>query len=107
MEKLRKNIERHFEKLDKHWQGLPLGRQHQYMLYLFLGYLLLTAAVIGRVIYDTSKSRNDMSIEHIENLPSKKNAVPARLQDSASVILKNNIYERKQQQETGCTRNGR
>jgi hypothetical protein len=45
-------------------------------------------------MYDTSKSGNDMVIEHIEN-PVLKSKNPARLQDSVSTILKNQIYERK------------
>ena len=87
-------MDRYFDKLDERWRALPLRKQHQYTLYFFVGYLLLTVAVIGKVMYDTSKSGNDMVIEHIEN-PVLKSESPARLQDSVSTILKNQIYERK------------
>ena len=88
-------MDRYFDKLDERWRELPLQKQHQYTLYFFVGYLLLTMAVIGKVMYDTSKSGNDIIIEHIENPVLKKNGSPARLQDSVSTILKNRIYERK------------
>jgi len=94
MKKIRANLDRYFDKVDERWQKLPMRKQHQYTLYFFIGYLVLTAFVIGKVLYDTSKSGNDMVIEHIEN-PVLKNGNPARLQDSVSTILKNQIYERK------------
>ena len=87
-------MDRYFDKLDERWQALPVRKQHQYTLYFFVGYLLLTAGVIFKVWYDTSKSGNDMIIEHIEN-PVLKSKNPARLQDSVSTILKNQFYERK------------
>jgi hypothetical protein len=95
MKKLRANMDRYFDKLDERWRELPLRKQHQYTLYFFVGYLLLTMAVIGKVMYDTSKSGNDIIIEHIENPVLKKSESPARLQDTLSTILKNKIYERK------------
>jgi hypothetical protein len=47
--------------------GIALAQTAPIYAVLFVGYLLLTAAVIGKVMYDTSKSGNDMVIEHIEN----------------------------------------
>lgn len=88
-------MDRYFDKLDERWRALPLRKQHRYTLYFFLGYLLITVAVIGKVMYDTSKSGNDIIIEHIENPVLKKSESPARLQDTLSTILKNQIYERK------------
>ena len=72
MKKLRANIDSYFDKLDERWRTLPLRKQHQYTLYFFVGYLLLTAGVIFKVWYDTAKSGNDMVIEHIENPVLKK-----------------------------------
>ncbi|HAY3551897.1 TPA: nitrogen regulatory IIA protein [Elizabethkingia meningoseptica] len=95
MKKLRANMDRYFEQLDERWRALPVKKQHQYTLYFFLGYLMLTAGVIAKVWYDTGKSENDMHIEHIENPVLKKKESPASLQDSISIILKNKIYERK------------
>ena len=88
-------MDRYFDKLDERWQALPVRKQHQYTLYFFVGYLLLTAGVIFKVWYDTSKSGNDMIIEHIENPVLKEKGGPALLQDTLSTILKNKIYERK------------
>ncbi len=88
-------MDRYFDKLDDRWRALPLRKQHQYTLYFFVGYLLLTTMVIGKVWYDTKKSDNSMVIEHIENPVLKKKESPARLQDTVSTILKNKIYERK------------
>lgn len=95
MKKLRANIDSYFDKLDDRFRALPLRKQHQYTLYFFVGYLLLTAGVIFKVWYDTAKSGNNMVIEHIENPVLKKNESPTRLQDTLSKILKNTIYERK------------
>ncbi|EFK57513.1 nitrogen regulatory IIA protein [Sphingobacterium lactis] len=94
MKKLRANMDRYFDRLDERWRALPLRKQRQYTLYFFVVYLLLTVVVIGKVMYDTSKSGNNMVIKHIEN-PVLKNGNPARLPDSVSTILKNQIYERK------------
>lgn len=88
-------MDRNFDKLDERWRGLPLRKQHQYTLCFFVGYLLLTTGIIFKVWYDTTKSGNDMVIEHIENPVLKKSGSPARLQDTLSTILKNKIYERK------------
>jgi hypothetical protein len=88
MKKIKKNMDRYFEKLDERWRALPLRKQHQYTLYFFVVYLLLTAGVICKVGYDTSKSGNDMIIKHIENPVLKKSESPARLQDTLLTILK-------------------
>lgn len=77
-----------FEKLDEHWRKLPLRKQQKYTLYFFAGYLLLSAVAIFKVWYDTSKSNNDMAIEHIENPVLKKKGSPAHLKDTLSTILK-------------------
>ena len=53
MKKLRANMDRYFDKLDERWQALPVRKQHQYTLYFFVGYLLLTAGVIFKGWYDT------------------------------------------------------
>ena len=88
-------MDRYFNKLDKRWRALPVGKQHKYTLYFFIGYLLLTAGVILKVWYDAGKADNNLVIEHIENPVLKKNGSPAMLQNSVSTILKNQIYERK------------
>ena len=88
-------MDRYFDRLDERWRGLPLRKQHQYTLYFFVGYLLLTAGVIFKVWYDTAKSGNNMVIEHIENPILEKKESTAPLQDTLSTILKNKIYERK------------
>ncbi|GAB3422297.1 hypothetical protein [Niabella aquatica] len=94
MKKLRKNMDRYFDKLDDRWRALPVRKQHQYTLYFFVGYLLLTAGVVLKVWYDAGKS-DDIVIEHIENPVLKKRESPAALRDTVSTILKNQIYERK------------
>ena len=95
MEKLRTNMDKWFAKMDERWKALPVGKQHKYTLYFFTGYLLLTAGVIFKVWYDTSKSENNMHIEHIENPVLKNSERPASPQDPLSTILKNKFYERK------------
>jgi hypothetical protein len=94
MKKLRATMERYFDKLDECWRVLPIQKQHQCMLYFFVGYLLLTAGIIGKVWYETSKSRNDIGIEHIENPIHNKNESPTKLDDTLTIIYKNKIYEK-------------
>ena len=88
-------MDSYFNKLDERWRALPVEKQHQYTLYFFVGYVLLTAGVITKVWYDTSKFHSDMVIEHIENPVLKKSKSPAKLRDSVSIIFKNRIYGRK------------
>ncbi|WP_068597222.1 nitrogen regulatory IIA protein [Vaginella massiliensis] len=94
MKKLRENMDRYFDQLDDRWRALPIRKQHQYTLYFFVGYLLLTAGVVLKVWYDAGKS-DDIVIEHIENPVLKKRESPAALRDTVSTIFKNQIYERK------------
>ena len=42
-------MDRYFDQLDDRWRELPVRKQHQYTIYFFLGYLLLTAGVIAKV----------------------------------------------------------
>ncbi|QGN24291.1 nitrogen regulatory IIA protein [Elizabethkingia anophelis] len=95
MKKLRANMDRYFDQLDERWRALPVRKQHRYTLYLFIGYLLLTAMVIAKVWYDAGKSDNSMVIEHIENPVLQKKEHPAPLQDTLTTIFKNKFYERK------------
>lgn len=88
-------MDRFFDKLDERWRALSTRKQHRYTLYFFVSYLLLTAGVVFKVWYDTGKSKNDMHIEHIVNPVLKKKGYPARLQDTISTIIKNQIYESK------------
>lgn len=71
-------MDRWFDKQDERWRALPLERQRRYTLYLFAGYLLLTAGVILKVCYDMAKSDNKMVIEHIDNpvLKKRKSCIP-------------------------------
>lgn len=95
MKNLRANIDRYFDKLDDRWRAMPMRKQYRYTLYFFVGYSLLTAGVIFKIWYDTSKSENTIFIEHIENPVLKKRERPASPQDTLSTILKNKFYERK------------
>jgi len=81
-------MDRYFDKLDERWQALPVRKQHKYTLYFFVGYLLLTAGVIGKVVYDTGKSNDAIDIMHIENPILKKNGNPAIPQDTVSIFKK-------------------
>lgn len=81
-------MDRFCDQLDERWRSLPVGKQHLYTLYFFVGYLLLTVSVVAKVWYDTRQSKNDMHIEHIENPVLKKKNSPANTQDTVSTILK-------------------
>ncbi|MGM8361921.1 nitrogen regulatory IIA protein [Flavobacterium sp. ARAG 55.4] len=95
MKKLRVNLDTWFNKLDMQWRVLPVEQQYNYLLYCFLGYLLLTIAVILKVWYDTGKSNHRVVIEHIENPVVKKKESTISIQDSLLKIIKNKNHERK------------
>lgn len=77
-------MDRFFDRLDERWRTLPLEKQQQYTLYILLGYLLLTVAVIFKVWYDARKSNHYMVIGHIENPILNKKGSPALLKDTLS-----------------------
>ncbi|MDX6182386.1 nitrogen regulatory IIA protein [Flavobacterium sp. Fl-77] len=95
MKKVRTNISEWFDKQDQRWRALTIAKQHQYTLYFFAGYLLLTIGVIFKVGFDIARSDNDIVIEPIKNPGLKKKESPTALQDSLITILKNKIYEGK------------
>lgn len=84
-----------FDKLDMQWRELPVKIQYKYLLYSFLGYLILTIAVILKVWYDTGKNNHSLAIEYIENPVVKKKESAVSLQDSLLKIIKNRRHERK------------
>ncbi|SHM19726.1 hypothetical protein SAMN05443543_1183 [Flavobacterium flevense] len=81
MKKLRVSMDTWFNKLDMQWRALPVQQQYNYLLYCFLGYLILTIAVILKVWYDTGKSDSRLVIEHIENPVVKKKESAISIQD--------------------------
>lgn len=84
-----------FNKLDMQWRALPVQQQYKYLVYCFLGYLILTIAVILKVWYETGKSKHSLAIEHIENPVVKKKKSTMSLQDSLLKIIKNKSHERE------------
>lgn len=95
MKNIRNTIDQWMDSLDQRWEELPIKRQHQYLLYFFIGYLLLTTVVIANVWSDTAGSKNDLDIRHIESTVPLQKKSSAALQDSLKSILKIKIYERK------------
>ncbi len=84
-----------FNKLDMQWRALPVQQQYKYLLYCFLGYLILTIAVILKVWYDTGETNHSLAIEHIENPVIKKKESAISMQDSLLKIIKNRKHERE------------
>jgi len=84
-----------FDQLDMQWRALPVQQQYKYLLYCFLGYLILTIAVILKVWYDTGKSNHSLAIEHIENPVIKKKESAISIRDSLLKVIKNKRYERE------------
>jgi hypothetical protein len=95
MKKVRTNIGKWFDKQNESWRALTIAKQHQYTLYFFTSYLLLTIGVTFKVGLDMSRSENVMAIEPIENSSFKKKETPAVQPDSLITILKNKFYEGK------------
>ncbi len=95
MIKIKQKWDDYIDELDERWRELPLKKQHQYTLYFFAVYLLLTIGIVLKVWHDTSTSDNTMVIEYIENPILNKGEATETLQDSISTILKQKIYEIK------------
>ena len=95
MKNLRTTISNWFDKLDGQWRAMPVKKQHRYTLLLFLGYALLSVAVLLKVCYDVAHSDNTMTIEHIENPINGQNKSSVSPQDSINKILKHKMYERQ------------
>jgi len=93
MKKLKANIKLQISKIDQKFRALPLKKQHQYTLYFFIGYLLITAGVICQVWYETSKSKVKYNIKHIENSLLKHQQSHTNIENSL-IFLRNKIYER-------------
>lgn len=72
MRKLQAVLEKWSDTLDKNWRVLELQKQQRYTLYFFIGYLLLTAAVLYDAFLDRAASDSQMEISHIENPALKK-----------------------------------
>ncbi len=81
-------MDKWFDKMDKHWRALPVEKQQKYILYFFVGYLLLTIGVVFKVWYDTNKANNSMDIEHIENPVLKKKGSSSLLKDGINNFKK-------------------
>ena len=88
-------MDKYFDKLDKRWQAMPVKKQHNYTLYFFTGYVLLTVGVISKVWLDTARTNANIEIKHIENPVPKKKERPATIPDTLITTIKNKIYERK------------
>jgi len=95
MKKLKENINRYSEEMDNRWKKLSIKKQHQYLLILFVGYLLLTITVIFKIWYDTGNNNEKMQIKHIENPVSNKIPYKDSLKSNFNNSLKATIYERK------------
>lgn len=93
MKNLRTTISNWFDKLDGQWRTMPVAKQHRYTLLLFLGYALLSVAVLLKVCYDVAKSDSTLTIEHIENPINGQNKSSVSPQDSINKILKRKMYE--------------
>lgn len=73
MKKMKETIHRCFDKIDNRWKRLSIKKQHQYLIVLFIGYLLLTSTVIFKIWYDTGSNEAKMPVNHIENPVMKNN----------------------------------
>lgn len=93
MKKIRANIDRWLEGLDKSWEQMPLVKQHNFILYFFSGYVMLTAVVIFNVCYTSIQRSSDIEIRHIET-PAVIKKETLQLQDSINNTKKED-YERK------------
>lgn len=92
--KLRKNIERYFDRLDEKWQALPIKKQRLYILLFFILYALLSIGIIFKVSQDLKNNTKTVAIEHIEN-PIGNDYSKKRVRVDTITTLKYNNDERK------------
>ena len=95
MKKLQAKIDSWLDKFDRYWRTLPLKVQYKYILYFFLGYVILTIGVILKVVQDARQANQGIVLKHIENPVIKKNESVISMRDSLLMILKNKTNERK------------
>lgn len=95
MKKLKESTQMYFDKIDNRWKRLSLKKQHQYLITLFIGYLLLTISVIFKIWYDTGSNEPEMQINHIENPVMQNSPYKDSLNHNIKNLLKTTIYERK------------
>ena len=93
MKNLRGSIQIWEERLEENWIALPRIRQRKIILYFFLGYALITAAVIVQVWYEARKPEKDIQIEHINPLPKKKESATTEAKTKELIISKNKENE--------------
>lgn len=94
MEKSRSIVDRWLDGVDDRWRGLPIKKQHRYLLYFFIGYLLLTASVIFMIGYHAGREIDRMEVAPNENPIYKNRDYPALLRDSVFINFKNKMYEK-------------
>lgn len=95
MKRLRAKIDSWLDRLDDQWKALPREKQFKYTILFFLGYAVLTTAVVLHTWYNAGKTNSHVTMDHIENPVMKNSESGTQVQDSLSTILKNKIYERK------------
>jgi len=94
MKKFKANLAQFMDRLNEEFRSLSLRRQRQYTIYYFIGYLLLTIAVIGNVWYDIRSSTKVSNTKDVDNGVLKINKYSRRLNDSVLTIKKLD-YERE------------
>lgn len=90
MKKLKESTQMYFDKIDNRWKRLLIKKQHQYLITLFIGYLLLTISVIFKIWYDTESNETEMQINHIENPVMKNSPYKDSLNHKIKNLLINN-----------------
>lgn len=90
MKKLKESTQMYFDKIDNRWKRLSIKKQHQYLITLFIGYLLLTISVIFKIWYDTGSNGAKMRIKHIENPVMKNSPYKDSLDHKIKNLLINN-----------------
>jgi len=95
MKNLKESMRSYLVEIDNRWKKLSIKKQHQYLVVLFMGYLLLTITVIFKIWYDIGNTSEKMVIHHIENPVTNKIPYRDSLKSTINNSLKATIYERK------------
>lgn len=62
------------DRLDFRWKQLPALQKRRIVLYSFVGYLLITIAIVAQVIYEVGNADKGEDLERISNPVVKQHA---------------------------------
>ncbi|MDV4042976.1 hypothetical protein CMT37_09065 [Elizabethkingia anophelis] len=85
-------LHKKLKEFNQYWNNLSLQNQRRYILSIFSGYFLLTFWGIIQICTQAGTRKKELPIEHIKSPASYQNKPATALQDSISLIFKNDRH---------------